>query len=282
MKQNYRERFLRSIGIINESQLNTIKQTSIAVAGLGLGGSVFINLVRMGFEKFHIADLDIFERTNINRQRMAKETTIGRSKVECAIEEAKAINPDVVIKAFPDGVRTQNVAEFLQGIDWVVDVVDVFAMPEKLALHAEARKRKILVVSTAAMGFAGFIIVFNEKSPSFEELTGMDPKSDFVENFKKFIQFISPQIPDYMKDQLMKSLDRSSHVPFVVPGVEICAAFCTSEITKNIIGSGQRVFAPQGLFVDAFNHKIEIFKADYKARTYEYPAAQSKKHKKAA
>lgn len=282
MKQDYRERFLRSIGIISESQLSTIKQTSIALAGLGLGGSLFINLVRMGFEKFHIADLDIFERTNINRQRLAKETTIGRSKVECALEEAKAINPDVVIKTFPAGVNQKNVNEFLKDIDWVVDVVDVFAMPEKLALHAVARKNKIPVISTAAMGFAGFLIVFNDQTPSFQELTGMDAQDDFVENFKKFIQFIGPHIPDYMHDQLMKSLDRSTHVPFVVPGIEICAAFCTAEIAKNILGIGQKTYAPQGLFIDAFNHKIETFKADYRARTYNYPAKTKKIDKKAS
>ncbi len=80
MSDTYRERFLRSIGIFTEEQLYKFKSTKIAIGGLGLGGSIFLNLVRMGFENFHIADPDTFERTNINRQRMAKETTIGMRK----------------------------------------------------------------------------------------------------------------------------------------------------------------------------------------------------------
>ena len=271
MKQTYKERFLRSMGIIDESQLKTIKETSIAIAGLGLGGSIFMNLVRMGFEKFHIADPDTFERTNINRQRLAKETTIGRRKDDCVAEEARSINPDVVIKIFPNGVKPDNVGDFLKGIDWVVDVVDVFAMPDKLALHAEARKRNIPVISCATLGFSGSVVVFNDKTPSFQELTGMNPHDHFIPNLEKFLQFICPKIPTYMHEQLMKSVDRSTHLPFVVPGGEISAAFCVTEITKNIVGFGQKVYAPQGVFIDAFNHKIEIFRADYKARVFDFP-----------
>jgi molybdopterin/thiamine biosynthesis adenylyltransferase len=277
MKQTYRERFMRSMGIIDESHLEKIKETSIAIGGLGLGGSIFMNLVRMGFEKFHIADPDTFERTNINRQRLAKETTIGRRKDECVAEEARAINPDVQIKIFPTGVKPENVDKFLEGIDWVVDVVDVFAMPDKLALHAEARKRKIPVASCATLGFTGTVIIFNEKTPSFAELTGMDPKDHFIPNLEKFLQFICPDIPPYMHDQLMKSVDRSTHLPFITPGGEISAAFCVTEITKNIVGFGQRIYAPKGVFADAFHHKVEIFNADYKARRFNYP-----KYKKAA
>lgn len=271
MKQAYKERFLRSMGIINEAQLRTIKETSVAIAGLGLGGSIFMNLVRMGFEKFHIADPDSFERTNINRQRLAKETTIGRRKDDCVAEEARAINPDVMIQAFPEGVKPYNAAEFLKGIDWVVDVVDVFAMPDKMALHAEARERGIPVISCATLGFTGSVVVFNGTTPSFQELTGMDPDDHFIPNLEKFLQFICPQIPTYMHEQLMKSIDRSTHLPFVVPGGEISAAFCVTEVTKNIVGFGQRVYAPEGLFIDAFNHKIDIFKADHRARRFDFP-----------
>ncbi len=271
MKLTYKERNLRSMGIICEEDLRKIKNTSIAIGGLGLGGSIFMNLVRMGFENFHIADPDTFERTNINRQRLAKETTIGRRKDECVEEEARAINPDVKIKIFPEGVKSTNADAFLSGMDWVVDVVDVFAMPDKLALHAEARKRKIPVASCATLGFTGTVVIFNEDTPSFADLTGMDPQDHFITNLEKFLQFICPQIPSYMQDQLMRSLDRSTHLPFVVPGGEMAAAFCVTEITKNIVGFGNRIYAPLGIFVDAFTHEIEIYKADYAARHFHYP-----------
>src|SRR3954470_8124842 len=135
MKPEYRERCLRNIGIMSDSGLQLLKGKSIAIGGLGLGGSIFINLVRTGFERFHIADPDTYDRTNINRQRAARETTIGRRKDECLLEEARQINPDIQVKVFPDGVQTGNVGAFLEGIDWVVDAVDVFALAQKIELH---------------------------------------------------------------------------------------------------------------------------------------------------
>ncbi|MBX2986962.1 MAG: ThiF family adenylyltransferase [Bdellovibrionaceae bacterium] len=271
MKPDYKERYLRSIGILTESQLATFKNTTVAVAGLGLGGSIFINLARMGFEKFHIADPDIYERTNINRQRLAKETTIGRRKDDCLIEEAKAVNPDVQIKVFRDGVKPANVESFLTGVDWVVDVVDLFALPDKLALNAEARRRGLPVVSCATLGFTGCMVVFDPKTPSFAELTGMTPEAPLPQNLERFFRFIAPEVPSYMLEQVVKSLDRSTYIPFITPGGEISAAFAASEIAKNILGLGRRVRAPEGIFVDPVQQQVRVFEASYRARELPMP-----------
>src|SRR3989344_2392827 len=174
MDSLYKERFLRCISIKNEKNLETIRSTSIAIGGLGLGGSIFLNLVRMGFEKFHISDPDIYERTNINRQRMAKESTIGVRKDEALLREARDINPQIKVRTFPEGVNKANVNDFLEGIDWVIDVVDVFALNEKLALNEEAARRGLPLVSCGSLGFSGAVVVFDKHTPTFAELTGLD------------------------------------------------------------------------------------------------------------
>ena len=264
MDKLYRERFLRSIGIINESQLEEIKNTSIAIGGLGLGGSIFLNLVRMGFEKFHVADPDNYERTNINRQRMAKETTVGVRKDEALIKEAKEINPDVKIKTFREGVNPKNVKQFLEGIDWVVDVVDVFAIPDKLALNEEAAKRKLPVVSSGSIGFSASAVVFDKTTPTFADLTGMRADLPYEENIQRFVKFITPDVPKYMQAQLERALKRESHIPFVVPGVEIAAAMCTTEIAKQILNLGEKVRAPWGIHIDPVELKIKKYEANYR------------------
>ncbi len=262
---------MRSLGIVTEAQLETIQKTPIAVAGLGLGGSIFLNLVRLGFQNFHVADPDIFERTNINRQRMAKEDNLGKRKDDCTVKEAQSINPEVEIQTFGKGVQLDNLDRFLDGRKWVIDVVDVFALPEKLALHAEARKRGIPVVSCATLGFSGSVVVFTPETPSFAELTGMDANAHFSDNLEKFLQFICPEIPDYMKEQMMRAMDRSSHIPFVVPGGEISAAFCATEVMKNVLGMGKRVYAPIGVFADSYGLKIDLFHASHEARQFDFP-----------
>lgn len=277
MDESYRERFLRSIGIFTEEQLYKFKSTKIAVGGLGLGGSIFLNLVRMGFENFHIADPDTFERTNINRQRMAKETTIGMRKDECSLAEAKAINPAVKIKTFPEGVKPGNLDAFLDGVDWVVDVVDLFAMNDKLALNVEAHKRGIPVASCATLGFSGCCVVFNKNTPSFAQLTGISPELPYEENLSRFLRFICPEVPSYMWGQLIHAMDRSGYIPFVTPGGESAAATCASEIAKNIVGLGKPIHAPQGIFVDLAQAKTVVFEASYKARELNIPDHLRKK-----
>lgn len=266
MFSKYPERFLRSAGIVDEEHFKKIQNTAIAIGGLGLGGSIFINLVRMGFEKFHIADPDTYERTNINRQRLAKESTVGFRKDETLLKEALDINPNIRVKCFPHGINEQNVGYFLNGIDWVIDVVDVFALNEKLALNKEAFKRKIPVASCGSLGFSSAVIVFDQKKESFEQLTGLDPAADYQTNIARFLQFICPQIPFYMMEQMQKAMNRSSHIPFVVPGVEFAAACATTEISKHILNLGNKVTAPEGIFIDPVNLKIEVFKASHEAR----------------
>ncbi len=263
MKPDYKERFLRNIGIMDESQLERIKSTSVAIGGLGLGGSIFINLVRMGFEKFHVSDPDTYERTNVNRQRLAKESTIGIRKDDALIAEARDINPDVRIESFRDGVNEANVARFLDGIDYVVDVVDVFALSEKLALNAEAARRGLPTASCGAIGFSCSVVVFDRTTPTFAELTGMSADQPYEENIQKFVRFICPEVPAYMKAQLDKAMRKESYIPFVTPGVEIAAAFAATEIAKDILKLGLRARAPTGIHIDPVQLKIELYEASH-------------------
>lgn len=259
MKALYRERFLRSFGIMDESGLERIRRTTVAIGGLGLGGSIFINLVRLGVEKFHIADPDTYERTNVNRQRLAKESTVGQRKDDALVKEARDINPDIQVTFFRDGVNSSNVGEFLTGVDWVVDVVDVFALNEKLTLNEEAARRGLPVVSCGALGFAASVVVFDRSTPTFAQLTEMDSADAYEPNMRKFVRFICPELPFYMKDQVEKAIRREGHIPFVVPGVEIAAAFAVSEIAKEILGLGEKIRAPRGIHIDPVFAKIELY-----------------------
>lgn len=266
MNTLFRERFLRNIGIMDEAQLEKIRSTTVAIGGLGLGGSIFLNLVRMGFEKFHVSDPEVYERTNINRQRMAKESTINRRKDEALIAEAQDINPDICVQTWPEGLNRENVSSFLDGVDWVIDVVDVFALQAKLALNEEAARRGLPLVTCATLGFAATVIVFDKSTPTFAELSGINSSYPYEENIRRYGQFICPEVPDYMQEQIVKAIRRESHIPFVVTGVELTAAWAVAEIAKQILNLGEKVRAPQGIFIDPVRLQVEIFEASHLAR----------------
>jgi molybdopterin/thiamine biosynthesis adenylyltransferase len=256
------------MGITDEAGLKRIQSKRIAIGGLGLGGSVLINLIRMGFEDFHVGDPDTYERTNIGRQRQAKESTVGKRKDLTLIAEAKDINPNVRIRAFSEGVKPSNLGQFLEGVDWAVDVVDVFAMKDKLGLNEGARQRGIPLVSGGSLGFSGYAVAFDHQGPSFAELSGISEKNSGAVNFRNFLQFLAPQIPPYMLQQLTRSLDGSTHVPFAVPGVEISAALIASHISNAVLGLNKPVVAPQGTYFDAIKMLGGTFEADHRVREY--------------
>jgi len=251
---------------MDEAGLARLHGAGVAVAGLGMGGSIFINLVRLGIGRFHVADPDKFERSNANRQREAKEDTRGVRKDDALIAEAKRINPDVEIVPFRNGVQPDNVAQFLDRMDFLIDVVDIWAMPAKLAVNAEAHRRGIPTAGCASMGFGCSVVVIKPDGPSFAELSGMDPKLDPLVNLERFGRFISPEIPPYMMGQVRKAMARQGHIPFVVCGVEAAGALASAEVARHLLGMGGGVFAPKGMYLDPIGNRLEIFEANWQAR----------------
>ncbi len=262
----YRDRYQRQLGIMDEAGLAKLRRSGAAVAGLGMGGSIFINLVRLGIGRFHVADPDTFERSNVNRQREAKETTVGVRKDEALMAEARRINPEVEIVPFPNGVQPDNVERFLEGMDFLVDVVDIWAMPAKLAVNAEARKRGITTASCASLGFGCTVLILKPDGPSFAELSGMDPALEPLVNLDRFGRFISPEIPAYMMEQVKKAMRKEGHIPFIVSGVEAAGALCAAEAARHILGMGGGVTAPKGIYLDPIGTRLVVFEADWRAR----------------
>ena len=124
---SYHEAFQRNIGLLTEAEQEILRSKTIAIPGMGgVGGIHLLSLVRQGFEKFKIADPDVFELKNFNRQAGANMTTIGRKKVEVMKEMALQINPNCQIETTEARVGEQDLADYLQGVDLVIDGIDAF------------------------------------------------------------------------------------------------------------------------------------------------------------
>src|SRR5712671_2169680 len=78
----YDEAFSRNIGWVTEWEQLALRHKRIAIAGMGgVGGFHLLTLVRFGIGAFNIADGDVFDLVNFNRQAGAMLDSIGRSKV---------------------------------------------------------------------------------------------------------------------------------------------------------------------------------------------------------
>lgn len=145
-------RFSRFEALVGETAAAAIATKTVLVAGIGgVGSFVCEALARSGLGTLILADYDVVDPTNANRQLWALTSTFGKKKVDVAKTRLLDINPDLRVetKDFRIGPDTID-ACFDPRPDFVCDAVD--DLDAKVLLIKEARKRGIPVIS--AMGFA--------------------------------------------------------------------------------------------------------------------------------
>jgi len=120
------ERFDRLTLLLGEAGVARLKQTSVAVFGLGGVGSYAVEaLVRGGIGRLTLIDFDQVDITNCNRQLHAHDGTIGQPKALVMAERCLAINPEVQVEPLQAFYDQENSAELLQrGYDYVLDCID--------------------------------------------------------------------------------------------------------------------------------------------------------------
>ena len=161
--------FCRMIGILAQNELDALAAKTVAVPGCGgVGFTHAESLVRMGIGRIKIADFDVFSAENIGRQFGATVHTVGKNKVSVLEERLRSINPSIAIDTF-DGVREDNVEQFLDGVDIVCDAIDYFEIAPRRLLYGRARKRNVPVVIAGPVGFGVTLHIFDPQSMSFDD-----------------------------------------------------------------------------------------------------------------
>lgn len=143
----------RSELLLGKESLERLKKTTIAVIGLGGVGAFAAEMVaRAGVGKMVILDSDVINTSNKNRQLLALESTMGRSKAAIMRERLMDINPDLEILTIDKYLTEDNVEELLSGqkIDFLIDAIDTLS--PKIALIKFAVTTKIPLVSSMGAG----------------------------------------------------------------------------------------------------------------------------------
>lgn len=163
------EYLFKNEGAFSRAHLDTLKQSRVAVAGLGAFAFGAVNLAQLGVGHLRIADPDTFERHNANRQALATVSNQGKNKTDQVESWIRDLVPEVKLEAFPDGVTLENVESFIEGMQVVVDAVDFLRPDVKLTLHRLCRERNIPVVTGLLVGRGAICYVFLHDGPDFEE-----------------------------------------------------------------------------------------------------------------
>ena len=151
---SYDAAFERNLGWFTEADQLTLRGKRVAIAGMGgVGGAYLITLTRMGVGAFHIADFDPFSLVNFNRQIGANIETVDRPKAEVMEEMALAINPQLHITRFDDGVHPQNLEAFLAGVDLFLDGFDFFVLDIRRKVYARCHELGIPALTAGPVGW---------------------------------------------------------------------------------------------------------------------------------
>lgn len=96
---SYAEMTTRNRGFVTEGEQAQLREACVFIPGVGgMGGAAFMALVRAGVGCFVIADIDVFEVSNLNRQLFSRADTIGELKAEAAARLAREINHEITIE----------------------------------------------------------------------------------------------------------------------------------------------------------------------------------------
>lgn len=143
--------FERTINLIGIDNFNKISNLNILLVGLGgVGSFVFESLIRTGVNNLTIVDYDVVTLSNINRQLVANINTIGRKKIDVAIEHAKEINNKINIKALDIKITSENINNLKSDYDFIVDACD--SIDAKISLIKFAKEHNIKIISSMGMG----------------------------------------------------------------------------------------------------------------------------------
>lgn len=135
---------------------------SVLVVGLGgLGSAAVLYLAASGTGNLILADDDVVELSNLQRQVIHNSAAIGVAKVESAAATVRALNPDVQTLAIRERLDEAAIERLLDGVSVVLDCSDNFAT--RHAINAACFAAKVPLVSGAALGWEGQIAVFDPR-----------------------------------------------------------------------------------------------------------------------
>jgi len=145
--------FERTHIIVGDKGVEKLKDSNVLIAGLGgVGSFVAESIARMGIGNIMIIDHDKVSGSNLNRQLVALESTVGLAKAEVMRSRMADINPECNIFAKTDFLREDDIAELLMEnqFDFVVDAIDSLAC--KVSLLKLAYQHNIKTISSMGAG----------------------------------------------------------------------------------------------------------------------------------
>ncbi|KRA50590.1 molybdopterin-synthase adenylyltransferase MoeB [Pseudoxanthomonas sp. Root630] len=178
-----RHLLLPEVGVEGQRRLERSRVLMIGAGGLGSPAAFY--LAAAGVGHLRLADDDVVDRSNLQRQILHTEARIGEPKVASAQATLGALNPRTQVEALQARATAGNVERLLEGVDVVLDGADNF--PVRYLLNDACVKLGIPLVYGAVQRFEGQVSVFDAgrhrgELPCYRCLFPEPPPPEFAPN----------------------------------------------------------------------------------------------------
>lgn len=235
--------FSRTELIIGKEGLEKLHNAKVAIFGIGGVGSFVVEaLARAGIGNFILIDNDTVSITNLNRQLIATQKTLGKYKVDVMKERILEINPEAKVTIYKEFYMPDSNSNIIdKTIDYVVDAIDTITA--KISLVMECNKLNIPIISSMGTG--------NKLKPEMFEIddiynTSVCPLAKVMRKelkareIKKLKVLYSKEEPIKPNQELLQQMidkdDTKKQVPGSISFVPSCAGLIiASEVVKDLI-----------------------------------------------
>lgn len=243
---SYADFFGRNLGVVTEAEQARLRAACVGIAGCGgVGGAYAITLARIGIGAFHLADFDVFEAANFNRQSGATLASLGRPKTEVLREMILAINPEAKVTLFPAGITKDSVTPFLDGANLVMDGLDFYALPARRLLFPAAEARGLHVVTSGPIGLTTTLHVFGPGAIPFEDYFDFASCRSRTEELAAFVVGVTPALLQLGQIDVARVDFAAQRAPSFATAIQLCAGLACTEATRILLGRATPFLAPR-------------------------------------
>ena len=186
--RDFYDRYARHLLLpqVGEAGQRVLQRSRVLILGAGgLGAPAAFYLAAAGVGTLRIVDHDRVERSNLHRQIVHSEDSVGQPKVESARQRLLALNPSITIEAVHARVDSHAIDGLLEGVDVVLDGSDNF--PVRYLLNDACIKHRLPLVYAAIERFDGQVSVFDAGrqrgvQPCYRCLFPQPPPPEFAPN----------------------------------------------------------------------------------------------------
>ncbi|MDR3216633.1 MAG: molybdopterin-synthase adenylyltransferase MoeB [Clostridiaceae bacterium] len=154
---------LKEVGVSGQEKILSARVLIIGAGGLGAPAAMY--LAAAGVGTIGIADADVVDLSNLQRQIIHSTADVGKAKVLSAQETVNAMNPDVKVVAHRLFVDSSNIAEIISGYDFIVDGTDNF--PVKYLINDACVLHKKPFSHAGIIQFKGQTLTYVPGAPCF-------------------------------------------------------------------------------------------------------------------